>query len=126
MPAESTSTVQQPSRTWKLDFERGRVTGMIDDEQAIQQAVIKALQTERFSHLIYSFDYGAELEPLVGKSAGLLQSEIKRRIREALLQDDRISDVTDFAIDMSGDSAKVRFTVISSIGTVQGEVTIDV
>ncbi|MGG1598026.1 DUF2634 domain-containing protein [Paenibacillus naphthalenovorans] len=116
IPAQSTTTIQQPSRTWKLDFERGRVTGTINGLDAVRQAVYKALQTERFEHLIYSPNYGVELRRFLGTSQAYVQSELKRRIREALMQDDRITDVTDFQITFAGDTAHVEITVVSTFG----------
>lgn len=128
IPASRTPATQRqrPSKTWKLDFERGRVTGMIDRLEAVKQAVFLILQTERFHYLIYSKNFGVELEGVIGMSAGLLESEIRRRIREALLQDDRIRDVTDITISVNGDSASVRFTVVTIFGAVTEEVAIDV
>lgn len=128
IPASRTPAIQRqrPSKTWKLDFERGRVTSMIDRLEAVKQAVSLILQTERFHYLIYSKNFGVELEGVIGMSAGLLESEIRRRIREALLQDDRIRDVTDITISVNGDSASVRFTVVTIFGTVAEEMAIDV
>src|SRR5690606_27931875 len=57
----ATAEVRQPSRTYKLEFARGRVAGMTDGLDAIKQAVYKILQTDRFRYEIYSFDYGHEL-----------------------------------------------------------------
>lgn len=120
---QNTKAIEQPSRTWKLDFERGRVTGMVDGLEAVRQAVYKVLQTERFEHLIYSSNYGVELRRFLGSNQAYVQSELKRRIREALTQDDRIDDVTDFQIDIVGDTAAVRFTVVSSFGSFREEMT---
>lgn len=113
---QNTVAVQQPSRTWKLDFERGRVTGMIDGLEAVKQSVYKILQTERFAFLVYSANYGVESQRFAGADRSFVQSELKRRIREALLQDDRIIDVTDFRISFEGDTAYVEFTVVSTFG----------
>jgi len=123
---ESINEAAEPSRTWRLDFEKGRATGMIDGLEAVRQAAHKTLMTERFAHLIYDSDYGAELNKLIGLSQGLMQSETRRRIREALLQDERIDDVANMEIEASGDGAAVRFLVLSSLGESQEEVKIHV
>jgi len=120
---ENTDVVVQPSRTWSLDFTRGRVAGTIDGLDAVRQAVTKITQTERFRHLIYDADYGIELDGLIGRDPAFVQSELRRRITEALTQDDRIDSVKDFQIDIAGDSATVRFTVVSSFGSFEQEVT---
>lgn len=112
---------QQPSLTFGIDFDRGRVIGMVDGLEAVKQAVFLILQTERYRHLIFSSDYGSELEGLVGRDPLFVQSEIKRRIREALMQDDRIEDVINFSIRFDGDSALMRFTVVSIFGNFEAE-----
>lgn len=112
---------QQPSLTYGIDFEKGRIIGMIDGLEAVKQAVFLILQTERYRYLIYSDDYGSELEGLIGRNPLFVQSELKRRIREALMQDDRIEDVTNFNIRFDGDSALVRFTVVSIFGNFEAE-----
>lgn len=109
--------VPAPSRTWRLDFARGRVTGTIDGLEAVRQAVFKVLQTERFRYLIYSFNYGVELESLVGEDPLYVRSEIGRRIREALGQDDRIRGVEQVEAEPNGDGWLVRFTVVTGDGS---------
>jgi hypothetical protein len=115
--------IEHPSRTWRLDFERGRVVGMVDGLDAVRQAVFLILHTERFRYLIFGPDYGMEWNGLIGANPVYIRSELKRRITDALMQDDRIENVTDFQIDIAGDTATVRFTVVSAFGTSQEEVT---
>ena len=118
--------VEQPSRTWRLNMERGRVTGLIDGLEAVRQAVFKMLHTERFRHLIYDANYGTEWIGLIGQDPVFVRSELRRRITEALTQDDRIDDVTDYAFDFSGENAVVHFTVVSTFGTFREGVTLHV
>ena len=122
IPAElDVEEEQQPSLTYGIDFERGRIRGMIDELEAVKQAVFLILQTERYRYLIYSADYGSELEGFIGRDQLFIQSELKRRIREALMQDDRIGDVTNFRLQFNRDSVLVRFTVISNFGEIEAE-----
>ncbi|MCR8981578.1 DUF2634 domain-containing protein [Brevibacillus laterosporus] len=105
---------EQPSRTYKLDFKTKRIVTMTDGLEALAQAVYKILSTRRYAHLIYSSDYG--FEPPFMLDEVTFRSEVVRRIREALLQDDRILDVVDFDIKIDEDSANVTCTVISKYG----------
>lgn len=114
--------VRQPSLTYRIDWKSKRIAGMIDDLDAIRQAVVKILQTERFLYLIYTTDYGTEWNGLLGKDQLYVQSELKRRVREALLQDERITDVDDFRFRFDGDAAIVAFTVVSIYGNFEQEV----
>ncbi|WP_281885696.1 DUF2634 domain-containing protein [Paenibacillus sp. YYML68] len=108
----------RPSRTYALDFESGRISGMIDHLEAVRQAVFKILNTDRYAHAIYSTNYGHELHAgLVGADPGLFRSELMRQLREALLQDDRISAVENIELMGHGDEVTVTFTVISTYGS---------
>lgn len=111
--------LSQPSRTYRLDRVSNRIIGYVDDLEAVQQAVYKIMQTERFEHFIYGTDYGSEITTLIGRSKVYIQSEVSRRIQEALLQDDRIRSVGDFSVEVSGDTALVNFTVVSTFGSFQ-------
>ncbi|MNU85106.1 hypothetical protein D3C71_748440 [compost metagenome] len=118
--------VEEPSRTYRLDLGQGRAYGMVDGLDAVKQAVSKILQTDRFQHLIYDADYGSELTGLRGRSSGYVRSEMDRRIREALLQDDRIIGVEDMQIMIAADEATATFTVVSSYGNYTEEVSASV
>lgn len=87
---------EQPSQTYKMDVSDEVVRGYTDNLEAMKQAVFKILQTERYQSLIYSGGYGVELADLFGQPISYVQPELERRIREALLQDERILSVGDF------------------------------
>jgi hypothetical protein len=74
------------------------------------------LSTERYEYPIYSFNYGIELENLLGKDPVYVQIELKRRIRECLLRDDRITEVDNFKFEVNGDEIKCTFDVHSIYG----------
>ena len=92
--------------------------GRVDDTEAVRQAVMKILNTERYENEIYSWDYGIELQDLFGMSMAYVMSEIKLRIEDALLADDRIASVGGFEVERTGKrTIHCSFTVT----TVQGE-----
>lgn len=117
---------EQPSYTYQLDAERQRVTGMTDKRDALFQAIYLILNVERYAYPIYSRDYGAELADLTGKPRDYAMSEIKRRVTEALEQDDRITGVGDWTFAAGRHSILASFTVHTIYGDVEAtkEVTI--
>lgn len=56
----------EPSNTFFIDFEKGRISGFVDEREAVKQAIMLILNTERYKFLIYSWNYGVELEELIG------------------------------------------------------------
>ncbi len=119
-PEESIET----SRTYKLSGYK--IQGYVDGLEALKQAIYKVLNTERYEYPIYSFNYGIELENLIGKDPAYVQIELKRRIRECLLRDDRITEADNFKFEFNGDQLKCTFDVHSIYGdlTVSREVNI--
>lgn len=51
---------EEISRTYKLDLDAGRIIGFVDDIDAVEQAIRKAIATPRFDCLIYDDQYGSE------------------------------------------------------------------
>jgi len=112
----------QPSLTYALDIERGRIRGRVDNAEALRQAIYLILSTERYRYLIYSWNYGVELNELIGKEKAYAMPEIKRCIMEALLQDDRILAVDGFDFETGKKTVHATFTVHSIFGDLEMEV----
>ncbi len=108
---------EQPTRTYAIDFNTGTAAGFTDGLSAMKQAVFLILSTERFRHLIFSWNYGAELDGVIGQDRALAESEIKRRITEALLLDERITAVDGFSFSQTTRRAlEVSFSVTTVFG----------
>lgn len=104
----------EPTKTYKI--KDNRIVGFADGKEALKQAIQLILGTERYEYLIYSWNYGSELNGLIGRQKDIAESEFKRRIREALSQDDRINNVDNFIFKYNGDGIFVEFTVFSIYG----------
>ena len=115
-----------PSRTLKMDHDYKTINGTIDQIQAVEQAVFLILTTERYQWLIFSWDYGVELQNLIGKDPEYCIPEIERRIREALLQDDRITAVENFEFELNKRKVLTTFTVISIYGGFTSTLEVDI
>lgn len=117
---------QMTSYTYNINRNTNRISGYIDDKDAIIQAIYLILQTERYESMIYNWYYGVEFDGLIGKQRDYVTSELQRVIREALTEDDRIIEVSDFDITYTEDSALIVFLVETNIGdiTVEWEVNI--
>lgn len=115
-----------PTKTYKIDTVNNRISGFVDDLEAMKQAVYLILNSERFLHVIYSWDYGIELMSLYGKPMPYVISELTRRITEALTEDDRISSVTDFNFEREGNKIHITFVVTTDKGRIQSELEVEV
>lgn len=114
----------QTSKTYKI--EDNKIIGFCDDIEALKQTINNILNTERYDYLIYTWNYGVELKNLIGKSKDLVMTELKRLIKEALIQDDRIDDVEDFTFSFEKNKLNVKFKVITAEGIINSEKVVNI
>lgn len=110
---------KQSSKTYKI--EENKIVGFCDGKEALEQTIFFILNTERYNYLIYSNSYGHELNVISELDKDIANSELKRRISDAILQDDRVDNVGDFEFSYSEDSVLVKFTVFSIYGNIKIE-----
>lgn len=110
---------EEPSKNYKMYFEQEVINGYRDELEAMKQVIFKILNTERYQYIIYSWNYGIELEDLLGEPVSYVCPELERRITEALVQDDRIESVDSFIFDTS---EKKKVHVIFTVHTIFGDV----
>lgn len=109
---------RQPNLTYRVGD--STVAGKIDKLDSVKQAIYHILSTERYSSPIYDGDYGVELEQYIGKDIGFITAGIQETLRDALLQDDRISDVQVDNVEKSdkqNNACLIDFTVFTIYGT---------
>jgi hypothetical protein len=117
----------QPSKQHRMILDGNRIIRTCDEREAIKQTVFKILNTERYKYIIYSWNYGIELADLFGHSFRYVCPEIERRVKEALLQDDRISSVDNFEFDEPKlGVVAVSFTVHTPFGAFDEEMVVNV
>ena len=113
---------EQPSFTYKMQTDTNLVRGYTDNLEAIKQAIFKIIMTERYQYIMYSWNYGIELLDLFGEPVTYVCPELKRRISEALLCDDRIRNVDHFEFNYPQKGViHVSFTVHTLYGDVDVE-----
>lgn len=120
-PSSKTYLIDFDEKCLRLSFDEGDSDGFIDDLKAMEQAVFCILNTERYEYLIYSWDYGSELQDVIGMDTDIVLSEIERRITEALLADSRILSVDDFDFETNKKEVLCTF----SVSTIYGDLEIE-
>lgn len=124
IPAEDEVKVgkEAPSKTYHINFEKGRIIGTVDDIEAVRQAIVKSLITPRFKCMIYNDEYGSEIQDdILNKNADntYLATVIPDYVKEALSNDKRILEIGDFNISVKDNSAFVTFTAHTVFGDVK-------
>ena len=116
---------EQPTKTYKMELYKGNyILGFVDSQKAMEQAIYKIIRTERYKYIIYSWNYGIELEDLFGMPVEYCIVELERRVSEALLQDNRITAVHTFEFDTESERGTVLIKKFIA-ETVFGKIQID-
>lgn len=111
----------ETSKTYNLNLDSNNVLGYTNNLESVIQSVYKILGTERYQNMIYSDDYGIELENLIGEPVSYVYPELKRRIEEALMQDERIEYLDEFEFACVGGVVTCSFTIHSEFGDIEAE-----
>ena len=117
-----------PSKTYKLDLDRGRIAGYVDEQEAVRQAIRKAIITPRFKCLIYDHQYGSEVEDAVtvnDATREYTEAAVPGFVRDALRPDTRVLDVYDFGFEFEEDKAYIHFVADTIFGKVSIEEVIE-
>ena len=103
-----------PNDTYILDFENKIIRRISDDdEQTLQQAIMKILLTESDEYSIYD-DCGREFGDLLGENTAQVMETIGSRIEDAILKDDRFNAVEITDIKANRGNVIVSITVTTS------------
>ena len=90
----------QPGRTWYIDKSTNRIRGECDGWQ------------------IYTPYSGMDWRNLIGNDPGYVAAELQRRVRDALMMDDRVLGIRDYSYTISGDELHAEFTVLTVYGDI--------
>lgn len=94
----------------------------VEGAEAVRLWAMTALHTMRYHHAIYSGQFGSELSTLIGQgwSSDIKTAEAPRMVREVLLVNPYVTDVTDIAVDFTDDKLQISAT----LKTIYGEVRV--
>lgn len=121
IPAENPAETSNGTKTYLFDFDKGEFVVrdgklvVCDGIEAIKIWIEKILRTEKWRYPIYDgTEYGCHLEDLIignNYTVEFIESELKREIEEALLQNPQINDVSGFELTRDANSITVTLEV---------------
>jgi len=118
-------------KSFLFDFGRGDFVlldgklQIAEDVTALKVWIEKILRTKRDEYAIYAgTPYGSRFDDLVIGSvypSAFVDSELRREVEEALIQNPQIITISDFEVDRSASGCIVSFSVILTSGLTFGE-----
>ncbi len=117
------------AREWAWDFEKldfklkdGKMY-QVEGKEAVKIWLWKLFMTARYRQVIFDWDYGHELENLIGQgyTQGYLNSEAERYVREAIEYNlkDYVTDVRNVEVSFDEGTLTIEFTAITPYGEVE-------
>lgn len=119
---EDLEVIEIPSKNYKMHYNIDKISGFVDEIDAVKQAIFKILNTERYQYIIYSWNYGIQLLDLYGEPVSYVCPELERRITDALSVDDRITSLENFNFDIS---QKGKILVTFNVNTIYGQTEVE-
>lgn len=108
----------------RFDFAAGdfAMTGgrleMLDGYEAWVQWCLKTAITDRYRYLLYSDDYGTEMDDVRrARTPDEAEDLLQETVTAALLEDPRTASVSEFEFEWAGDELRAQFTIEPTIGT---------
>ena len=101
------------------------IGGKIDGLLALQQYILLMLSVEADKYIIYPYTWGIVTLDLIGKPPHYVIAVVPERIKETLLSDERITDVTDFEFEINGNKLNVKFIVHTIYGDLEEEMVVN-
>ena len=122
--ADFEEDVQENTKTFAINMRDNIMGGMIDGLDALRQSIYLMLTIEADQYIIYPYTYGVNTLDLIGKPSYYVVAVLPDRIKETLLSDDRITDVSDFEFEVNQNKLHVKFVVTSIYGTFEDETVV--
>lgn len=106
-------------REYGIDFSTGKLTGkIVEGKKALAVWLYLALKIERYKFYTYSWDYGNELNSLIGKnySQEHIDSEVKRMITDCIEENPYIEGIEDLEVNRTDTGLIISFLILTDYG----------
>lgn len=107
-------------KEYEVDFDSMALTGkIVEGVDALAVWCFFALKTARYRYRAYTWEYGSEIETIIGKGYGVdyTKSEIERFISDCLICHPYISGIENTEMKFESDgNLLVTFTLVTDFG----------
>lgn len=127
VPMEETELLMAKEYAWdfeKLDFKlKDGKMYLVEGIEAVKIWIWKLFMSTRYREVIFNWDYGSELENLIGQgyTQGYLNSEAERYVREALEYNlkNYVTNIRDVVVTFDEGTLIIEFVAITPYGEVE-------
>ena len=102
-----------------IDFSTGQLTGgKVSGAKAVAVWAWNALMYPRYRYELATWQYGSELSKMIGKVMDKSRASMiaESLVRDALLPNENILDIKDFACELKDDKLIISFRIVTPFG----------
>ena len=102
-----------------IDFTTGQMTGgKVRGAKAVAVWAWNALMYPRYRYELATWQYGSELSTMIGKVMSKSKASMMAEslVRDALLPNEYILDISDFQCELGSDKLTVSFKIVTPFG----------
>lgn len=97
---------------------------IVEGLEAVKSWCFRALQTQRYKYLAYTWDYGIDLEQFTGKVlTDKVKIDIIKEIIDCLKENKHVTDVIDFNFITDKRAVTINFKIVTDYGDISEEVS---
>ena len=118
---------EYPTETYKINFQTQQVEGKVSGIEALKQAFLLAINTQRFDNGAFTTNYGMDWKDLIGLPDDYIISEVLTRIQDMILADKRFLSVDFYdnnAFEINGNSIIINLVIKTEEGEFDATVNI--
>lgn len=116
------------TETYKVNFQTQQIEGKVSGIDALKQAFLLAVNTQRFSNAAFTSNYGMDWNDLIGLPDDYIVSEVLTRIQDMILADKRFLSVDFYdnnPFEINGNCIIINLVVKTEEGDFDASVNIE-
>lgn len=117
-----------PTETYKVNFQTQQIEGKVSGIDALKQAFLLVINTQRFSNAAFTSNYGMDWNDLIGLPDDYIVSEVLTRIQDMILADKRFLSVDfydNIPFEINGNCIIINLVVKTEEGDFDASVNIE-
>lgn len=117
-----------PTKTYKINFTTQQIEGNVSGIEALKQAFLLQINTQRLENSAFTTNYGMDWKDLIGMPEEYILSEVLTRIQDMITSDKRFLSVDydeDSPFEINGSSIIINLVVETEEGSFTASVNVE-
>ena len=129
---DNNNAIERPAEysteTYKINFQTNQIEGKISGIEALKQYFLLAINTQRFSNVAFTSNFGMDWNDLIGLPDDYIISEVLTRVQDMILADKRFLSVDYYdttPFEINGNNIIINLVVKTEEGDFDASVSVE-